>query len=141
MPILSSRKPTRRNMFPLAIIGLAVGIWLWSARQQELVDASVAATIQEAASAACNRAAMPVAISWPAPDLKSGFVSSIQAGCEQARQVPGGFDVQVTRGDLEEADGHATHLALVLLGGQPALRLRLIVLDEDHLTVIGWSKP
>ena len=55
MPILSSRKPTRRNMFPLAIIGLAVGIWLWSARQQEVVDASVATTIQDAAEAVSVR--------------------------------------------------------------------------------------
>ena len=128
-------------MFPLAIIGLAVGIWLWSARQQEVVDASVATTIQDAAEAACNHAAMPVAISWPAPDLKLGFVSSISPRCDQAKQVPGGFDVQVTRGDLEDSDGHATHLALILIGGQPVIRLRLIVLDKDHLTIIGWSRP
>ena len=141
MPILSSRKPTRRNLFPLVIIGLAVGIWIWSAREKELVDASVAAVLQDAAEAVCNQSAMPGSISWPSPDLKGGFISSIKPGCEQAALLPGGLDVHVTRGDGELSDGSATHQALVLVAGEAVLRLRLIVFDEDHITVIGWSKP
>ena len=141
MPILSSRKPSRRNLFPLVIIGLAVGIWIWSAREKELVDASVAAVLQDAAEAVCNQAAMPGVISWPSPDLKRGFISSIMPNCEQAAVVPGGLDVHVTRGDGELSDGNATHQALIILAGQSLLRLRLIVFDEDHITVIGWSKP
>jgi len=122
-------------------MGLAVGIWLWSAREKEQVDASVAAVIQHAAEAVCNQEAMPGALSWPTPDLKRGFISSIQSNCEQAGISPGGLDVHVTRGDQENFDGHATHQALILIAGQSLLRLRLIVLDEDHVTVIGWSKP
>lgn len=141
MPILSSRKPSRRNLFPLVIIGLAVGIWIWSAREKEQVDASVAAVIQHAAEAVCNQEAMPGALSWPTPDLKRGFVSLIQPGCEQAGISPGGLDVHVTRGDHGDFDGRATHQALVLVAGQSLLRLRLVVVDENHVTVIGWSKP
>jgi len=122
-------------------MGLAVGIWLWSARENEQVDASVAAVIQHAAEAVCNQQAMPGALSWPTPDLKRSFISSIQPSCEQAGITPGGLNVHVTRGDHGDFDGHATHQALVLLAGQSLLRLRLVVLDEDHVTVIGWSIP
>ena len=122
-------------------MGLAVGIWLWSAHQNEQVDASIAAVIQHAAEAVCNQEAMPGALSWPTLDLKRGFISLIQPNCEQSRISPGGLDVHVTRGDLDESDGHATHQALVLLAGQSLIRLRLVVVDQDHVSVIGWSKP
>ena len=134
------RTRRRRSPLPLLIVVIAGGLFLWGQSRDDALTRSVANTVQDAALAVCTVSAMPTALNWTVPDFKSAFIEMIKPACRggdpalmlQAHAIPG---------DLEAQDGQATHVVTIQHGGVALLRLRIHAQSEQHITVLGWSRP
>ena len=132
---MNRRLPARLIIFPLVILAAAALIWTWESNRTPADNTRVSRFM----AVLCQEIA---AGRDPTPSLDNTprLIAETVTKILRPALTEGEPEIAVIAGDAPDADGSATHRAVVRMGGSEVLRLRLVQ-NGEQIMIIGIRRP
>lgn len=136
----------RRVFIPLVIVAVAVAMWIITARQQKPQVEAVRQIVHRlCVDVAAGRERNNAVIQANRSLAGQSAVATLRALLSQRPEPAQRLAVDVTVGDhpdFSDAPLHATHTAMIRIGGSDALGLRVLHRDgAQDIVILGYWRP
>ncbi len=141
------RTTNRRRVFiPLVIVAVAAAVWIITARQQRPQVEAVRQIVHRLCEDVAAGRERNNAVIQSNPSLAGqSAVATLRALLSQRPEPAQRLAVDVTVGDhpdFGDAPLHATHTAMIRIGGSDALGLRVLHRDgAQDIVILGYWRP
>jgi len=126
----------RRYLIPVLTLGVAAAIFGWSRwtapQRMEEIRLTVTTLLADAPTATASRP-----IDGTDPILVPLIRDALRAVREESDRTASAIGVDVRVGDLPDADGSASHHAIVAVGGRPRVTLRVRHAGTAGIRIVG----
>lgn len=145
--MLPGRTTHRRRVFiPLVIVAVAAAVWIITARQQmPQVEAVRQIVHQLCLDVAAGRERNNAVIQADRSIAAQLAISMLRELLAKRPDVIDSLSIDVTAGDhpdFGDAPLHATHTAMIRIGGSDALGLRVLHRDgAQDIVILGYWRP